>query len=431
MPFFIAPLLYWSGGAAAAYIAGRRMLTDERELDRYGCYMGVSYTELMNHLGEEREVLEYKEWVTELRIMRPEGWQMHMNTEFIARGGIPHDMRSDIWMQLSGATDNRLESKNYSEFEEATGETREAILKDINRTLPKSCMFCTAGGDGQQQLFNVLSRFCNKYKHGYTQGMNMLVGFMLLADCSEEQSFWLLNSIVTNKKYSHNYYTDCRQTAGLQQCKDDLCMFERLLNHHVPKLLQLFQGSTMSPSFILCLQWVLCIFVDCIATEYCLIIFDLYMLEGLPVLYNIALNLLKRYEDDVMTLDVQTAVQSIRSRLREETDLTDLLIRSVADPCRITLQSLDELRRISLLFDELSEQVDNCFIDLCETQSCQFEHLLLDCKVKLPNTPSLKSIPSSSLLSTPPFDAISTHDLTDLCDAGFDRSVLAIPSDVA
>ena len=74
--------------------------------------------------------------------------------------------------------------------------SEDQIEKDISRTFPHSEIFMNKTGEGQKSLGRVLLAF-SKYDSaiGYVQGMNFIVGSLLM-HCSEEVTFWLFVSLI-------------------------------------------------------------------------------------------------------------------------------------------------------------------------------------------------------------------------------------------
>jgi hypothetical protein len=66
----------------------------------------------------------------------------------------------------------------------------------VSRTFPQEEAFMSKTSFGQQSLQRVLLAF-SKYDNsiGYVQGMNFIVGCLLL-HCSEEVAFWLFVSLI-------------------------------------------------------------------------------------------------------------------------------------------------------------------------------------------------------------------------------------------
>ncbi len=74
-------------------------------------------------------------------------------------------------------------------------------MKDLDRTFPHLKHF-GKGKDGYLQLERLLRTVSIYYKKlGYVQGMNFVVGSILLNFQEEEDAFWMTISMLVNFKY--------------------------------------------------------------------------------------------------------------------------------------------------------------------------------------------------------------------------------------
>lgn len=71
----------------------------------------------------------------------------------------------------------------------------EQIQKDLNRTFPTNPLF--SNEETLEKLARILLAYARRNKGlGYCQSMNFLTGFFLLVTKDEEDSFWLLTTVV-------------------------------------------------------------------------------------------------------------------------------------------------------------------------------------------------------------------------------------------
>ena len=115
-------------------------------------------------------------------------------------GGIPMKLRHPLWVELSN-TQAMMQPNDYVHHLELREQDDpaeiDAILKDVPRTLTTKYDFYS--GKGFKRLKEVLVAFVGKYPHlGYTQGLNTIAGYLLLAIPCEEDAFWVLCNIVEN-----------------------------------------------------------------------------------------------------------------------------------------------------------------------------------------------------------------------------------------
>lgn len=75
------------------------------------------------------------------------------------------------------------------------------IRKDVYRTFP-SLSFFQKHQSGQEMLFNILNALAQKNaKTGYIQGMNFLAGTILINLQKEEETFYMMMSILNKYKF--------------------------------------------------------------------------------------------------------------------------------------------------------------------------------------------------------------------------------------
>jgi len=76
------------------------------------------------------------------------------------------------------------------------------IKKDIYRTFPQYIYF-QKPSPGQEMLFNVLNALAQyNTQTGYIQGMNFLAGIILLHLNKDEETFHMMNSILSDYKFN-------------------------------------------------------------------------------------------------------------------------------------------------------------------------------------------------------------------------------------
>lgn len=79
---------------------------------------------------------------------------------------------------------------------------------DVNRTYRDHIMFRERYNSKQQELFNVLGAYSvYNLEIGYCQGMSQIAALLLMY-LDEEDAFWALSVLVSDRKYSmHGMYT--------------------------------------------------------------------------------------------------------------------------------------------------------------------------------------------------------------------------------
>lgn len=120
--------------------------------------------------------------------------------------GIPDKVRNDIWSKLLNLSVIMADVKNKNKYQgmltlaRQHGTEARQIDSDVNRQFRENIFFRDRYNLKQQQLFNVLVAYSvYNSEVGYCQGMSTLAG-MLLMYLGEEETFWALNILLTDKK---------------------------------------------------------------------------------------------------------------------------------------------------------------------------------------------------------------------------------------
>jgi hypothetical protein len=123
--------------------------------------------------------------------------------------GIPVSLRREVWMERTGA--NTL--KEPGRFSVLVSEDgldsyiRNEIAVDVERTMGNNVFF--RNGVGKAKLTDILVAYANLNPSiGYSQGLNIIAGNLLLMLPSAEDAFWLLVAIIENILPGTYYSTD-------------------------------------------------------------------------------------------------------------------------------------------------------------------------------------------------------------------------------
>ena len=167
----------------------------------------------------------------------------------------------------------------------------DTIERDISRTFPSLEMFHDAQGTGQASLFRILVAYARYDPEvSYCQGMGFIVA-LFLTYLSEEDTFWLLVSIMRNKKHALHAIL----SPGLPLVDMKLHILQGLINHYLPKL-----SKQLSKELIHCTmyatQWILTIYIYSFPFEIVVRIWDSFLCEGWKMVYRIAICILQAHE---------------------------------------------------------------------------------------------------------------------------------------
>ncbi|KAF9908295.1 hypothetical protein EC991_009939 [Linnemannia zychae] len=214
----------------------------------------------------------------------------------LVRGGIPVMYRNKIWQEASGAFDMRqpgyyreLLSRQPPEACQCWGD----IELDLHRTFPTNVLF-SPGGQGIEKLKNILLAYSiHNPLVGYCQGMNLLAGTLLLTNNTEEESFWILVSML-GRRMPEDYFTQ-----QLLSPQADQRVLKELVQEIMPRLSLHFQEMHVDLTAVT-FSWFLTLFTDCLPVETLLRVWDVFFVEGMMVVFKIAVAILWINEKDIL-----------------------------------------------------------------------------------------------------------------------------------
>lgn len=133
------------------------------------------------------------------------------------------------------------------------------IMKDIPRTFSNLDIFSYASV--LQQLYRILySYFIYDPQLGYTQGMNLVAGALLM-HCEENVAFWLFVTLIEDYEM-RDVFSD--SLGGIQHhCR----VLEKLIKHYLPKLHQHFQDNDIMIEMFAS-PWILSLFCSVIPAPF-------------------------------------------------------------------------------------------------------------------------------------------------------------------
>lgn len=227
------------------------------------------------------------------------------------RKGIPDCLRGLVWQLISGSRDLLLMNQGIYEqlvlYETSAAELD--IIRDISRTFPSHVFFQQRHGPGQRALYNVLKAYSVYDRDvGYVQGMGFLAGLLLLY-MSEEDAFWLLVALLKGAVHAP---MEGLYLVGLPLVQQYLFQFERLVKELVPKVGAHFEKEMINPSMYAS-QWFITVFSYSFPFSLALRIWDVFLHEGVKIVFRLGLALLKYCQDDLVKLPFEKLVHALRN----------------------------------------------------------------------------------------------------------------------
>ena len=232
-------------------------------------------------------------------------------SRLVRQFGIPMSLRPKIWSELCGAKSLRNPTEYYTLLHDESlvnAEAESQIELDLYRTMPYNVFF-KDNGPGLDKLQNVLIAFSRKYPHvGYCQGMNFLVGNLLLVYHNDEDVFWTFVGLFENV-LPNGFF-------NLASIKSDLKLVKQNFKEQLPKLNSHFRLFNVELEPI-CFNWIMSLFTDSLSAHLVFRIWDSLMLNGYTEIYKTVIALFRIFEDKLMLLRENVAIYEFMKNLNK------------------------------------------------------------------------------------------------------------------
>ncbi|XP_020204605.1 EVI5-like protein isoform X5 [Cajanus cajan] len=244
----------------------------------------------------------------------PEHFSRWKELESLVQGGVPKDLRGEVWQAFVGVKTRRVESyyedllaRDESEEQDvpsaAFGKWKKQIEKDLPRTFPGHPALDENGRNSLRRLLLAYARYNPTV--GYCQAMNFFAGLLLLL-MPEENAFWWTSLFLRN------------------WCVKDFLNWVAWISG----------------------PWFLSIFVNIIPWESVLRVWDVLLFQGNRVmLFRTALTLMELYGPALITTkDAGDAITLLQSLTGSTFDSSQLVFTACMGYLNVTEARLRELR---------------------------------------------------------------------------------------
>ncbi|TRY99506.1 hypothetical protein DNTS_020815 [Danionella cerebrum] len=248
-------------------------------------------------------------------------WILWGRIELI-RKGIPHHFRAIVWQLLCNATDMPVKNQ-YSELLKMSSPCEKLIRRDIARTYPEHDFFKGQDSLGQEVLFNVMKAYSLVDREvGYCQGSAFIVG-LLLMQMPEEEAFCVFVRLMQEYRLRELFKPSM---AELGLC---IYQFEHLLQEQLPELNVHFRSQSFHTSMYAS-SWFLTLFLTFLPLPIATRIFDIFMYEGLEIIFRVGIAILQYNQTDLIQLDMEGMSQHFQKVIPHQFDscLDKLVLRA-------------------------------------------------------------------------------------------------------
>ncbi|XP_029355126.1 ecotropic viral integration site 5 protein homolog isoform X5 [Echeneis naucrates] len=217
------------------------------------------------------------------------------------RKGVPHHFRAIVWQLLCNAQNMPIKDQ-YSELLKMTSPCEKLIRRDIARTYPEHEFFKEKDSLGQEVLFNVMKAYSLVDREvGYCQGSAFIVG-LLLMQMPEEEAFCVFVKLMQDYRL--------RELFKPSMAELGLCMyqFECMIQEQLPELHMHFQAQSFHTSMYAS-SWFLTIFLTSFPLPVATRIFDIFMCEGLEIVFRVGMAILQMNQTELIQLDMEGMLQ--------------------------------------------------------------------------------------------------------------------------
>ncbi|XP_048006387.1 ecotropic viral integration site 5 ortholog isoform X2 [Leguminivora glycinivorella] len=306
-------------------------------------------------------------WSTWGRIVNNWETEWKRKNQFVrdlVRQGVPHHFRGIVWQLLAGV-DSSPEKKLYASYIKAKSACEKVIRRDIARTYPEHDFFKEKDGLGQESLFNVMKAYSlHDREVGYCQGSGFIVG-LLLMQMPEEEAFAVLVKIMQQHRMRDMFKPSMAELG--------LCMFqlENLVQELLPDLHVHFQSqialvtkfrkyvwgpkSVRSDKKYFCMKsfstsiyassWFLTLFTTTLSLPLACRIMDVFLSEGIEIVFKVALAMLTLGKNDLLSLDMESILKYIQKELPAKAEADQDAFMNLAYSIKVNPKKMKKLEK--------------------------------------------------------------------------------------
>ncbi|XP_030371834.1 rab GTPase-activating protein 1-like [Scaptodrosophila lebanonensis] len=269
----------------------------------------------------------------------------------LVRLGVPEALREVVWQKLANVEGKAEMNDMYKILITKETDCEAVILRDIHRTFPAHKCFKENGGSGQDSLFKVSKAYAvHDSEVGYCQGLSFIAASLLL-HMPEEDAFCVLVSLM------YDYGLRDLYKAGFEVLYLRLYQLERLIKDQLPKLHEHFAACGVE-THMYASQWLLTLYTARFPLCFVYHVLDVFLLDGLPVLFQVAITLLSICEADLRQLDFEGILKYFRVTLPKKCRSPSQARKVMRQACERKIKKLKQYEEEFLLKKQYKERLE-------------------------------------------------------------------------
>ncbi|XP_033321979.2 GTPase activating protein and centrosome-associated isoform X1 [Megalopta genalis] len=322
-------------------------LTPKEEIDSDGDEPMLSGT---GEVSKDCSADELASWAEVL-----DGWQVNEQRPKLlvklTRQGIPEALRGEVWQRLSNCDNSQEMMDRYRTLITKESSCESVILRDINRTFPAHDFFKETGGLGQDSLYRISKAYAVYDEEvGYCQGLSFLVASLLL-HMPEEQAFCVLVKLMYDYGL-RDLYKDRFDNLHMR-----FYQLNRLIEDQLPELYKHFCDRGVE-THMFAAQWFLTLFTARFPLYLVFHILDVFLLQGLDTLFQVALALLMLCKKELLQLDFESILKYFRVHLPKRCRNEEVSRYVMKLACSVTLKKLKKYEAEFMTLKVAQENAD-------------------------------------------------------------------------
>ncbi|GAU89701.1 hypothetical protein RvY_02217-2 [Ramazzottius varieornatus] len=215
--------------------------------------------------------------------------------------GIPHSLRAQMWMRLSGAVEKKYGSEiAYGDIVRSSIKIHRAddkiIERDILRIFPSHPCFSNRSSTGTNRLRRVLRSLVWMYPNiGYCPGYCSIVAPLLLF-LEENDAFWLM-TVIIETLLPPSYFAH-----GMLGAQADQKVLLELIEEYMPEVAAKFKKEDIDMTLVT-ISWFMSLFSNVLNISSLLPLWDWFFYDGSIVLLQTTLGMMKEKSEDMLQLE--------------------------------------------------------------------------------------------------------------------------------